>query len=141
MGYNGIASFQRNLGAWIVLEKSPCFGGCKSLSTGFLVKSESLRIPGCPASSERWNRTQILHLSGHRRSGSAWGPEGWFIKKWHPFSISSVMFFLFLPSRVVDVHVAVCQGNIIIVMMEEVPWDEERSTAQSLNVMDGTINM
>jgi hypothetical protein len=48
---------------------------------------------------------------------------------------------LFLPSRVVDVHVAVCQGNIIIVMMEEVPWDEERSTAQSLNVMDGTINM
>ena len=93
MGYNGIASFQRNLGAWIVLEKSPCFGGCKSLSTGFLVKSESLRIPGCPASSERWNRTQILHLSGHRRSGSAWGPEGWFIKKWHPFSISSVMFF------------------------------------------------
>jgi hypothetical protein len=51
------------------------------------------------------------------------------------------MFFLFLPSRVVDVHVAVCQGNIIIVMMEEVPWDEERSTAQSLNVMDGTINM
>ena len=73
------------------------------------------------------------------------GPRGLVYQKMASFQhILSHGLFLFLknlPSRVVDVHVAVCQGNIIVVMMEEVPWDEERSTAQSLNLMDGTINM
>ena len=40
-------------------------------------------------------------------------------------------FCLLLPSRVVDVHVAVCQGNIIVVMMEEVPWDEKQKARLS----------